>query len=214
MEQRAWFGYLDRKDLKDDYVARCDAIADAGRAGRWEDLLRLLDTADPGANLWRVGGKSWFTPLHHAAWHGAPTEVVEEVVARGAWRTLPSARGETPHDVAARRGHHQLLSVLEPALRRRMPQDRIAALDAHLDQVVRSRIDFLQVRLRPVVTAVLTEMKEPTLWFPVPGMYGGFSIELRPGYLGVSSWSRVVGGSGQRHVITHEGATLVEHGFV
>lgn len=47
---------------------------------------------------------------------------------------------------------------------------------------------------------------------PVSGMYGGFSIELRSGYLEVSSWSRVVGGSGQTHVTTREGYTLVAEG--
>jgi hypothetical protein len=45
-------------------------------------------------------------------------------------------------------------------------------------------------------------------------MYGGFDIQLRDGYLEVTSWCRVVGGSGQRHVITEDGATLVDRGFV
>ncbi len=45
-------------------------------------------------------------------------------------------------------------------------------------------------------------------------MYGGFHITLRQGYLESSSWCRVVGGSGQLHVITHEGAVLVDEGFV
>ncbi len=55
-------------------------------------------------------------------------------------------------------------------------------------------------------------------WFPVPGMYGGFSFqwdvsgkELR---LVVESWCRVVEGSGQRHHITAQGAELVDEGFV
>jgi hypothetical protein len=44
------------------------------------------------------------------------------------------------------------------------------------------------------------------LWFPVPGMYGCFDITLRQGRLDVRSWCRVVGGSGQTHLVTHEGA--------
>ena len=53
------------------------------------------------------------------------------------------------------------------------------------------------------------------VWFGVPGMYGGFSITLMDGlYLYVVSWIRVVGDSGQAHVVTHAGATLVDEGFV
>jgi hypothetical protein len=54
-------------------------------------------------------------------------------------------------------------------------------------------------------------------WFPVPGMYGGFSYrfemegELR---LIASSWCRVAGGSGRRHAITTKEILLLEEGFV
>ncbi len=56
------------------------------------------------------------------------------------------------------------------------------------------------------------------MWFPVPGMYGGFSycLELTgaDAKLVAESWCRVVGGSGQRHEITTYGSRLVEEGFV
>jgi hypothetical protein len=51
-------------------------------------------------------------------------------------------------------------------------------------------------------------------WSPVPGMYGGFDISLVQDLLGVKSGCRVVGGSGQAHLITTEGAILVDEGFV
>ena len=53
------------------------------------------------------------------------------------------------------------------------------------------------------------------MWFPVPGMYGGFDITLRQRLSSTcKSWCRVVGGSGQAHLITHAGAVLVDEGFV
>ena len=52
------------------------------------------------------------------------------------------------------------------------------------------------------------------MWFPVPGMYGGFDITLRQDFLDVKSWCRVVGGSGQVHLVTPAGAILVDEGFV
>lgn len=55
-------------------------------------------------------------------------------------------------------------------------------------------------------------------WFPLPGMYGGFSywLERRDGTetLMVESWSRIEAGSGQRHAVTAEGVALLEAGFV
>jgi len=50
------------------------------------------------------------------------------------------------------------------------------------------------------------------MWFPVPGMYGGFSYRLEvagvKAKLVSESWCRVVGGSGQRHEITRTGGRV------
>ncbi len=55
-------------------------------------------------------------------------------------------------------------------------------------------------------------------WFAVQGMYGGFSyslVEAEQGpVLDVSSWSRIVGGSGKRYKISATSIELVEEGFV
>jgi hypothetical protein len=40
-------------------------------------------------------------------------------------------------------------------------------------------------------------------------MHGGFHIELRYQYLEVINWNLEPGGTCQMHVITHEGAVLV-----
>jgi hypothetical protein len=106
-----------------------------------------------------------------------------------------------------------------------MDAERIAALDAGLAGVIDGRLDLedgiaasypkpLRETLRYPPVEVLHETAGERVWFPVPEMYGGFSVRLMRGYLYVESWIRVVGGSGQAHVITHEGAVLVEEGFV
>jgi hypothetical protein len=63
----------------------------------------------------------------------------------------------------------------------------------------------------------LLELEHPRIWFTVRGMGGGFGYELEEAgvqaRLVSSSYSRLVGGSGQRHLITPEGSTLVEEGF-
>ena len=64
----------------------------------------------------------------------------------------------------------------------------------------------------------MLELRRPHLWFPVPGMYGGFRCRLEEAgddaRLVVDSFCRVVSGSGQRHAITSSGSELVEEGFV
>ena len=52
------------------------------------------------------------------------------------------------------------------------------------------------------------------MWFAVPGMYGGFHYVLHGVELEVSSWIRVVEGSGEAHRIRADGYELVEAGYV
>ena len=155
-------------------------------------------------------------------------------MARGALRTVTDARGRTALDIRTERNftarvaakgagtdsHLVLRSVLTPPPSPLSPA-RIDALDSHLGELIDSRVkDVLydgrdpRTVLRYPPVAILHEAPDKRLWFPVPGMYGGFDIQLRDGYLEVASWYRVVGGSGQRHVITEGGATLVDTGFV
>jgi hypothetical protein len=60
--------------------------------------------------------------------------------------------------------------------------------------------------------------EEEQRWFPVPGMCGGFAYRLRRRGDGLvlvtESWSRVVDGSGQRHIVTSSGVVLEAEGFV
>ena len=176
-------------------------------------------------NQWRLGGSSWFTPLHQAAWHGAPASVVSGLLDRGALRSLPARDGRTPYDVARRRGHTHLLELLTPPTSRLTPE-RAAALDTGLASVIDGRLRLpegiaesygkpLEECLRYPPVAVLPECPEQRLWFAVPGMYGGFSIALMKGATSTSSrGSASSAAPAQAHVVTHEGVTLVDEGFV
>lgn len=95
----------------------------------------------------------------------------------------------------------------------------ILAIERNLHELMHHRAGNL-IEEQQVVLPGLTAPADATddqEWFPIPGMYGGFSY----GWAGsssepmliVESWSRVVGGSGQRHHITAAGCTLIEEGF-
>jgi len=75
-----------------------------------------------------------------------------------------------------------------------------------------------QHQLRLPELEPLLELDTAEMWFPVPGMYGGFSYRLESfevdANLVAESWSRVAGGSGQRHQITSKVSQLVAEGFV
>ena len=80
-------------------------LADAAKTGDWSTVFDLLDDPDQlvDINWWRPGGPAWFTVLHQAAWHGAPTEVAAELIRRGALRSLRDSRGRTAHDIRCQR---------------------------------------------------------------------------------------------------------------
>lgn len=221
-----WDCVTDRGDLTDDIVAARDRLADAARQARWVDVFAVLDDrtdpAPPGfltINSARVGGRSEWSPLHQAAHQGADDPVVDEMVERGAWRSLRSATGETPADVAERRGHHRLAGRLRVRLDERPIWDtQLADFETYLAALITVRTRPLGKSWRMPQVGPLVEFPGARVWCPIPGMYGGFSYRwLDPEdrrTLQVESWSRVVGGSGQRHHVSGDGVVLVEDGFV
>ncbi|MDZ4269342.1 MAG: ankyrin repeat domain-containing protein [Mycobacterium sp.] len=169
-------------------------------------------------NWWRPGGTAWFTVLHQAAWHDAPAEVAEELVRRGALRSLTDAKGRTPHDVLVQRhgwradGERQIKPPPSP-----WPRSVVRATDTHLGEVIDSRLRALlddpRAVLRYPSVEVLHELPGHNLWFPVPGMRGGFRITLQGNGVAVRSSSEVSGRSGQTHKITAAGAVLLDKGL-
>ncbi|MBP5880845.1 hypothetical protein F3K37_43040 [Streptomyces sp. LBUM 1477] len=79
-------------------VARRDELADAGRDGNWQRVLTILSSRDQRSwvNAVRPDGKKRYAPLHQAAWHGAPTGIVQGLLEYGAWRTLRNSAESGP----------------------------------------------------------------------------------------------------------------------
>ncbi|MDF1585900.1 ankyrin repeat domain-containing protein [Marinimicrococcus flavescens] len=195
-------------------------LADAARSYDWPRVLELISGDRNLVNVSRPDGASLYAPLHQAAHGGAPVEVARRLIDMGAWRTLQNARGERPVDVADRLGHRHLLGILAPVCRHAVPTGVLLKIQAHFDEVIRGRIDETLPGhgLRLPELEPLLELDRPQMWFPVPGMYGGFSYRLESTGAGArlisESWCRVAAGSGQRHLITSAGSELVAEGFV
>lgn len=215
-----WDGITRIETLNEPVALARSALADAAKAYDWPRVIEVASEYKEFINSSRPGGKSLFAPLHQAAHAGAPVEVVRRLIEMGAWRTLQNARGERPVDVAGRKGHPHLREVLEPVLKHHVPLGVLLKVQSHFHDVIHARIDreLPDHGLRLPELEPLLELEHPDMWFPVPGMYGGFSYRLDSlaveAKLVCESWCRVVGGSGQRHEITSEAGRLVEEGFV
>jgi hypothetical protein len=116
-----------------------------------------------------------------------------------AQRTPSSIQSSDGDLLAIQTNFHELISY-----RCRNAERCLSWLDEHEDEL-------------PEITNELLNAKEPE-WFPIPGMYGGFSYGLfdRDGkaILITDSWIRIVGGSGEQHEITSDKVELTARGFV
>jgi hypothetical protein len=210
-----WPGVADRTAFNQAVVDAGDRLADAARAGAWDSVFAVLGENWVGPNHWRTGGQSLYAPLHQAAWHGAPLDVVVRLLDAGAWRSLREAAGKRPVDIARERGHLHLLDVLAIADPSERELAKYSTWDQHLHALIGERTRSLDpVPYRDVPTELVAIEDIRPLWFPYPQMYGGFSISVYQGRLFVESWCRVAEGSGQAHVITERGCVLVDEGFV
>ncbi|PVY96335.1 ankyrin repeat domain-containing protein [Actinomycetospora cinnamomea] len=220
----SWDPVLDRADLKPDVLALRDALSDAVEEGHWAHVATLLDRTEDdlpsalSANAFRAGDDGGMAPLHHAASQGAHPDVVDDLVARGAWRTLRSGDGETAEAIARRLGHRDLVERLRPELAVAIDDETLTDLEIFLWALVDVRTWRLGRRLRPPQLGPLLEHPEATMWIAVSGMYGGFACrwaeDTTEPTLEVRSGSRVAGGSGRAHHISGEGIELVTRGLV
>src|SRR5438105_12979616 len=94
----------------------------------------------------------------------------------------------------------------------RVPEETLLAIQRHFHEVIRGRAASLvdQHGLALPGLAPLLSSAEPKAWFPVPGMYGGFSYwfegEGEQAKLVSEGWWRAGGGSGQRHAGPPQGS--------
>ncbi|WP_254049661.1 hypothetical protein [Corynebacterium glutamicum] len=129
--------------------------------------------------------------------------------------TLRNEDGYRALNIAQSRGHSHLLEALDVRELHEPELEKFEAWDHHLtDLITQCTKSLSPVSFRPVPTEVITLEELESLWFGYPGMYGGFLISIHRDRLFIESWSHVVGGSGQAHVITKGGCVLVEEGFV
>lgn len=215
-----WDGIAKSEVLRDDEVAIRHALLDAAKQCNWKKTLEILAERPDLINVTRPDGRSLYTPLHQSAHGNAPVEVVKKMLDMRAWRALRNADDERAVDIAKRKGYQCLVQLLEPVYKRHISHTTLQKIQTNFYEIILGRAgDLVQkYRLRLPELEPLLELEHPRMWFPVPGMYGGFSYwldgEREKAKLISESWCRVAGGSGQCHEITIKGRKLVDEGFV
>jgi hypothetical protein len=219
MEDITWYGITRTKSANEWFLKACNDLNVLAKARDWAGVFQILENQPTLVNMSKVGGKTLFTPMHHAANQGEPVEVVERLLALGAWRTLENVRGERPLDVADRMGHSHLKSVLSPVYKHSVPLGVLLKIQDHFHSVIHGRVAELVLKhaLRLPELHPLLELEVPKIWFPVPGMYGGFNFWLETfgvnAKLITDSWCRMFEGSDERHEIDSRGVKAISDGF-
>ena len=151
------------------------ALADAAKMHAWPQVLTILKEHPELVNATRPGGTSLYTPLHQAAYGGAPVDVVQRLLALGASVTAQNAKGERPVDVAKRRSQLHLVELLEPPVapaeehsRLHFPSDITQALTtcalrfdgyAYVDAMARAQSDQPAIDLSHLVDSVVGSLR-------------------------------------------------------
>ncbi len=151
--------------------------------------------------------------------HRTLTRVVERSKARDRWmnkrlKQFNKRRSMRRYLARAKRKWmkpNELLSI---------PDALLSSLEYHFHALIMERAGSL-VRARSSELPHLRDLIEAgnsSGQYSIPGMYGSFHFMLRNAgrstVLTCESYSRVVHGSGQRHVITQQGSKLVEDRYM
>jgi hypothetical protein len=215
-----WDGALTIQGMNGEFVQERDQIARAVAADDWAAMMPLLSEYPDLVNMTLRRDRSWSTLLHWAAANDAPEEFVRELTRLGAFRSVRDPAGKRAIDIVASKERQTLVELFDPKLEQTVSPEHLSFMQELFHGLIRAAMlgYHVSVPLRLPQLSILTERQDIAIWFPVPGMAGGFHFwlekEEHSHVLLAESWSRIVGGSGMRHRITPFEVILLEEGFV
>ncbi|CAA7615066.1 ankyrin repeat domain-containing protein [Magnetospirillum sp. SS-4] len=209
-DQMYWDGVMGvPENANADALAMRHELADAAKSADWNKLLTMIGESPELINAIRPGGNFHYTPLHQAAYSGAPVAVIRRLLDLGASRTLKNRDGETAQEIARRRGHAEIEKLLAPERRVQIDPDVLSRIQGQFHRLIRGRANWLieEGCIRLPDLECLTELEQgKRVWFAVPGMHGGFLYWFSDekgteACLCVESWCRVADGSERGHLV-------------
>ncbi|XP_063397291.1 uncharacterized protein LOC134681574 [Mytilus trossulus] len=198
--------------FKDDVVEEHQKIDDLGKAGQWSELIEFLESSSSYVNSSRLSvkgdnkGPTWYTPLHYAADLGAPEHTFKDLIRLGASKSMKNAEGQTAYDIAKSKGLDKII-LDQLVIPEKIKQNAAAIekMEKGLHEVINSRVKDLIKDNGQALPQLSLLFEHGSFYYPVPGMYGGFSVSEHDDGIQADSWVRVCGGSEQNHVVNKEG---------
>lgn len=198
-ETMEWQGVTQKNVYSVDINNHLANITELSKRSNWQGLFDILKDESKYVNFFNPSEDLWYAPLHYAAEEGASDIIIRKLIEMGSWRTLRTAKGERAVDIVARKGHTNLVDILKPVLHYSIATDRLAQMQKYFHKYIIRRTETLvkDYKLRLPDLEPLLEMRNSKIWFPVPGMMGGFSYwieEKEDGFkLLCNNWSRMDG---------------------
>ncbi|OXV11719.1 hypothetical protein Egran_00520 [Elaphomyces granulatus] len=186
-----WPGYVLREGRGDAYLVERDKLSNASYIGKWSLVSSSVDVGREYGEVWANAVRlkdlmqadqiSLWTPLHQAAFLCAPVGVVQDLIKRGALRTLRTRWSDpifeyhdlTAVEIAQQMGFTQLYEALSPVIRHPIPPTTLIRLQDQFHSIIRNDLsneDWARYLVLPDLNA-LTELEHPEMWFPLP--FGG-----------------------------------------
>jgi ADP-ribosylglycohydrolase len=210
---RYWDGVIRAKHGKP--ITEKGRIQAALESADWAGFLRLLHDNPKLVNAVLSRRRSWCHVLHQAARCHAPVDLLDELIGLGAFRTITDSSGRRPLDIVTKEASDDLFTSLQPCIEHPVDPERLARIQELFHGLIRSVMLVFKVSLqmRLPQLSVLTEIKDLAVWFPIPGMYGGFHFWLDnadDGAVLIAESSCRVSGEVMCHRITPIEVVLVE----
>lgn len=206
-----WPCVVNRGYMIDSEFQEGSFLADYAKRGKWVRVLQMLhpDNHLINVNQSAPGDGSKSAVLHRAAELGAPDDVAEALLERGAFRSLRNADGQIPFEIAVAAAQSpSMLELLRPGASP-FGAEELTRLDAIVADVIDHYIqplfgshDLSKILRYPPVE-VLHEAQGGELWMQVPRMMGGFRIMLGDGQVELLGGYRRFDDAGEVHVTTH-----------
>lgn len=178
-----WDGWISAKKMAPEGANRRRRLFDAASANNWPSVFLILDEQRETSpnfkiNSIRLDDPTWYSLLHYAVQGDAPVEVMEELLAKGHFRSIRCKNGERPVDTAKRLDRTDLVPLLNPLNKHDIPKRKLAILEDQFHQLIHKNTGLSKDEFRFPPLEVLLERDDLTMSFFVSNRFGGFVYRL------------------------------------
>jgi len=213
--------------VEPEFIQGLQSLTKESTEDDWDEVLRgfgMMASYNNYAFVWNGDTKEGFpsqrwSVIHHMAYLSAPKEIVEGYKNKGHFLGYKDFEGRTALEHVSNDKDEDYKDLYKPKYKlENIDFDKIKKIEKQFHAVILSRTDFGVAGLieknnviLPDLSCYLESTAEYSVFFPVPGMYGGFNgifnfSEDKKDILSLTtdSFCRIAGGSGESHECTED----------